>query len=578
MQEEMNLEEWLNLSDDLTKAVKDGEINTVRDLLNTIDVNERDSKSCTPLEVAVDNKHYEIAKLLLERGANINHENHNTILFKANSNIPMMELLLSYNQNLLDKTNEDGLNILEQSVKDLNINIVKWLVCEKGLSINTVEFLVHKAMPEEGMDVFEGNTENKIICILKFLHEQGADINERDEEGCMPMHYAAMYGSAAIVKYFLDNGCNFRMANSDNEDLLYLAVKENNLDVFKYLMTQKNIVREFLDHEHEDGITPIQLSVDLNGGLNEIGVKLIIEGSSTRRLNKLDYDNFEDFFLDDPSLPEKIVVLGNILYDLEDYYDGTGIRNDLDFVRSQLISHIESFKEKVKDESLGNKERLKLCEQMTDLISKISIYSSLTEKYIENFKNIITKSITSIQKEHEHDLDLFREVMLEKTEHNIAKELASYFSPNEFDDIMESIHHNTPKRIKEDILARSTEQYFKNCVAKKGYIPQDLKKFMEDTDSAPSPKKAKINPEDLTNAGSHLNSLLEDFSNIGEYLNSLVKLSQKCGLPETLKSLSNVFNTYTNEVKDLTNDYFKTEEDLAENCEASCVGEGSPPA
>jgi len=205
MQEEIDLAEWLNARDGLTRAVKEDMIDVVRGLLSTVDVNQVDSNSLTLLQIAVEHNRCEIAKLLLESGADINHENHNTILFKASSSIPMMDLLLNYNANLLDRTNEAGLNLLQQSAKDLNIETVKWLVNDKRMPVGGDQFLVHKVLEEAPKSNFD--RKNKAICdILKFLNEKGAPFNELmeyDVYDYMPIHVAAMVHSPAVLNIFL---------------------------------------------------------------------------------------------------------------------------------------------------------------------------------------------------------------------------------------------------------------------------------------------------------------------------------------------------------------------------------------
>ena len=68
------------------------------------DLNVRDEKNNTALYYAVSNSYYDVAKLLLELGANINIKNSlgNTALHKSfmTKNMLMINLLLSHDANI----------------------------------------------------------------------------------------------------------------------------------------------------------------------------------------------------------------------------------------------------------------------------------------------------------------------------------------------------------------------------------------------------------------------------------------------------------------------------------------------
>jgi len=403
MQEEIDLAEWLNARDGLTRAVKEDMIDVVRGLLSTVDVNQVDSNSLTLLQIAVEHNRCEIAKLLLESGADINHENHNTILFKASSSIPMMDLLLNYNANLLDRTNEAGLNLLQQSAKDLNIETVKWLVNDKRMPVGGDQFLVHKVLEEAPKSNFD--RKNKAICdILKFLNEKGAPFNELmeyDVYDYMPIHVAAMVHSPAVLKYFLDNGLHPDAIKTDgNRTLLHLAAKENNADVIDYLI-DKGANTEMVDRH---GLTPLDISLDYTGSFFEVGAKLVIAGASLPDtwLENRDYTETDIDFLFEKgvSLPQRIAVLGNMIWELWDD------KPKAHFFYSQFILNIRHFEQEIEAKSLNKLERLTLCKEMNSLFLKIKTVAKSTKKDVEYLKAAVTEAIPRIQKEHEDDLDI----------------------------------------------------------------------------------------------------------------------------------------------------------------------------
>lgn len=212
----------------------------------------------TPLNLALENNFFDILKILLKCGANIN----STMQFgetslhratacndtvktrclldnKANTNSLDYEnwsplhwacynycydtviILLKYNANVNAKDNcgsypihkclddyETSIKInllINQNPKYNKIKIVKELV-SYGANVNIVDNIGRSPM------YFCSDLE-----IFNYLFENGANINFRSDNGNTPLHYASLNGNLEIVKKLLQNNVNYTQMNNDLE-------------------------------------------------------------------------------------------------------------------------------------------------------------------------------------------------------------------------------------------------------------------------------------------------------------------------------------------------------------------------
>jgi len=81
-------------------------------------------------------------------------------------------------------------------------------------------------------------TENpNINAVVREMQNIGVDINKRDYRGYAPLHYAAMNGSAALVKRLLDMGANPNVQTVPfQERPLHLAANAGKISVVKVLL------------------------------------------------------------------------------------------------------------------------------------------------------------------------------------------------------------------------------------------------------------------------------------------------------------------------------------------------------
>jgi len=77
------------------------------------------------------------------------------------------------------------------------------------------------------------------LDILRFLHENGAELNQEDNGKITPLHRAAQYGHHGVVEYLVNQKAEINAKDNDNQTPLHLAAENGHLSVVEYLVNQK---------------------------------------------------------------------------------------------------------------------------------------------------------------------------------------------------------------------------------------------------------------------------------------------------------------------------------------------------
>ncbi len=154
-------------------AASDGDIAEITKLLEKgVDVNAKDFQGETALMVAALKGHLDIAKLLVENGADIHARP--------------------------DFNNNQGQTALMMASKNGYIDIVKMLV-EKGSDVNSI-------VKHTGYSALIMASEKGKKDVVSLLIEKGADINAKTKEGSTPLMMASLNGHIEIIKFLKEHG------------------------------------------------------------------------------------------------------------------------------------------------------------------------------------------------------------------------------------------------------------------------------------------------------------------------------------------------------------------------------------
>ena len=176
------------ITEEVWNAVQNDNAEAVRRLLSSgmVDVNLQKSTDwglLTLLGYAASKDHKEVAKLLLDAGADIN------------------------------KAMEGG-----SSGESL-------LCCDAGPGHpHNGTTPLHRAVTVDGTDV------------IKLLLSRGADFNKADSSGLTPLHWAARFDRTDVAKLLLNRGADFNRANDYGTTPLHQAAAYGSNDVVKLLL------------------------------------------------------------------------------------------------------------------------------------------------------------------------------------------------------------------------------------------------------------------------------------------------------------------------------------------------------
>ena len=176
---------WPN--EEIFSAVRVGNIGKVRALIEKgTSVNVKDENGDPLLYFSICWSKFDIAKLLIEHGADVNARN-----------------------GIMDTSLHRAAFCVYQNKKALDV--VKLLI-EHGADVNAKD--EHEFTPLSAA-VCPGNLE-----VVAFLIEQGADIHAKDFQGNTPLHRATWGKNLGVMKYLVEQGADIHAQNKYNKEAL----------------------------------------------------------------------------------------------------------------------------------------------------------------------------------------------------------------------------------------------------------------------------------------------------------------------------------------------------------------------
>jgi ankyrin repeat protein len=232
-------------------AVRAGQIGAVKALLEAgVNVNETLADGTSALNVAIINGHYDLAKLLLDEGADPNAAKqgwaplHQVLLTRRPSlfrpypfpvphgettDFALMSALIDHGaevNTLTTKAPRDGIRSVGRK-----IGATPFFLAAKGADVEAMKFLVSK-----GADIFEPNdegttplmvaagvgiwrigespgTNEEALEAVKYIVSLGGDVRTIDKNGETAVHGAAHRGSPELIGFLASKGANLDVQN-----------------------------------------------------------------------------------------------------------------------------------------------------------------------------------------------------------------------------------------------------------------------------------------------------------------------------------------------------------------------------
>ena len=217
-----------------------------------------------PLKIAVNANQPNKVKMLLEAGATVSFEQGNNILIDAlnqrkykalkelasyakKSNIPFNFPSDYFIEALASKNNELDAAVLPLTSKEIlnapnNYGVIPLVQAAYSNNPQVIDVLL-----ENGADL-ELQDANSRTPLLAYLHETYIG----QIEGNFPMNMEEQI--TEITKHFLEKGANINAKDADEEDIMFYAVKSNNIPLIELLI---NTYKYDLNTKNRSGETPL---------------------------------------------------------------------------------------------------------------------------------------------------------------------------------------------------------------------------------------------------------------------------------------------------------------------------------
>lgn len=229
-------------------------------------VNHVDNFNCSPLSYAIAANNLSYVNSLLKKRANPNTKNGSgdNALIQAvkRGNVDIIRTLIPFinNINEFDSNEETALNIAVRQKKMDAVAALIWGGAEISYRpYNDIQqTTIHEITPDGAMQELIYQNDSQIDGFIA-LAKLGFNLNEKNSDGDYYLHHFIKNGDFSNFKSFLYCQVNPNMQNKEQETILMLASKKNNIDYFSFLLARFDNIDYNI--KNQNGLTAIDICI-----------------------------------------------------------------------------------------------------------------------------------------------------------------------------------------------------------------------------------------------------------------------------------------------------------------------------
>ncbi|XP_052058901.1 uncharacterized protein LOC127699188 [Mytilus californianus] len=181
----------------------------------------------TPIMIACNHGHTEMVKMLLERGAESDHNCSSLVLKACQRGYTEILMILLDKGAHCNACDSMGHSLVMKACEYGHREIVK-LLLDKGADCNKCD--------DQGNSTLIYAFGDGHIEIVKLLLDRGADSHKCNRRGQSPVMKACDYGHIEIVKLLLDRGADCNICDDDGNSPVMYAFGDDHIEIVKLLL------------------------------------------------------------------------------------------------------------------------------------------------------------------------------------------------------------------------------------------------------------------------------------------------------------------------------------------------------
>ena len=201
-------------------------------------INTRSEYNHSALLYSVGRGNLELTRYLVTKGADINTDGAQALIFAANrSHFDVLKYLVEDVKVSVNAQTDEGNYSLIAAVVGGNIDIAKYLIMQ-GANLNLkndIKTPDYKNLSLYGTPLIHAVTSDK-FNMVKYLLEAGANVNIKTNSGYSALMLSIMFNKFETAKYLVDHGADVNDQDANGYSVLMQAAIQVKFDLVKHLV------------------------------------------------------------------------------------------------------------------------------------------------------------------------------------------------------------------------------------------------------------------------------------------------------------------------------------------------------